>query len=376
MTVFSIEMLPAQKGDCLWIEYGELGRLHRIIVDGGTSPTFQRVLKRRIADLDPHERRFDLLIVTHVDIDHIGGVLRLLQDRRRLGLDFDDVWFNGYLDPVDLETADDDLLGFVEGEIFTQQLRDAGWPWNGAFHRRAVAVPTDGPLPSHRLRGGMKLTVLSPGPSQLKVLREKWDMIVRAADLVPGIPGDPLFELAHRRGISFDDDLLGEVELDLKNLAETTFISDRAVPNGSSIAVLAEFGGKRCLLTGDAFSGVLESSLRRYRQEQDLQLVSLDALKMPHHGSRGNISNRLLSLLACQRYLFSTNGAKFGAAPGHPDPEAVARVLSYGRKGGEAPILMFNYRSERNKVWDDTMMMNDHSYSVVYPPKGRILQLL
>jgi hypothetical protein len=377
---FTIEMLPAQKGDCLWIEYGDPGALHRLIIDGGTSPTFRESLKGRIQNLPPDQRRFDLLIVTHIDIDHIGGVLKLLENRLDLGIDFDDVWFNAFIDPADLASADESVLGFIEGEILTAQLGVSGWSWNGAFDGRTVCVPEDGPLPSRELPGGMVLTLISPGWHQVEQLRGVWDQAVRDAGLIPGVPGDPLAEMAHRKGIRLEDQdvLLGGEEstrLDVEGLADSPFESDRAVPNASSIAVIAEFDGRRCLLAGDAYSPVIESSLRHRTASLDDEVLPLDAIKMPHHGSAGNITNDLLRMVSCSRYLFSTNGANFGKSPGHPDDEAVARVLYHGRSGNRESVLYFNYRSDRNAKWDNEELMKAYGYSVRFPPEGRIIAL-
>ncbi|MCU7876385.1 MAG: MBL fold metallo-hydrolase [Candidatus Thiodiazotropha sp. (ex Lucinoma borealis)] len=71
-------MLPARHGDCLWIEYGELAAPHRILIDGGTSGTFQD-LKKRFEAIPETQREFELLVVTHIDADHISGVLKLLE---------------------------------------------------------------------------------------------------------------------------------------------------------------------------------------------------------------------------------------------------------------------------------------------------------
>jgi glyoxylase-like metal-dependent hydrolase (beta-lactamase superfamily II) len=90
-----IEMLPARQGDALWIEYGEdPQRPHRVLCDAGTPGTWP-VVQARIADLPEGQRAFELLVVSHVDADHIGGSLPLLTDTR-LGATFDDVWFNGW----------------------------------------------------------------------------------------------------------------------------------------------------------------------------------------------------------------------------------------------------------------------------------------
>src|SRR5213083_163170 len=90
--MFTIRMLLAAHGDALWIEYGDPGAVHRILVDGGPDPTHS-TLRSHVEALDPGDRRFELLVITHVDADHIAGMLRYLED----GTDatFGDVWFNG-----------------------------------------------------------------------------------------------------------------------------------------------------------------------------------------------------------------------------------------------------------------------------------------
>ena len=45
------------------------------------------MLRARIAGLPAGERRFELLVVSHIDNDHIGGVLPMLEDEE-LGLEF------------------------------------------------------------------------------------------------------------------------------------------------------------------------------------------------------------------------------------------------------------------------------------------------
>jgi glyoxylase-like metal-dependent hydrolase (beta-lactamase superfamily II) len=46
--------------------------VHRVLIDCGSSPTYQ-VIKHHIAALPDEDCRFELLIVTHVDTDHVGG---------------------------------------------------------------------------------------------------------------------------------------------------------------------------------------------------------------------------------------------------------------------------------------------------------------
>ena len=70
--MFRIEMLPAAHGDCLWIEYGSGARVHRILIDGGPAHAYP-ALRERILHLPADARRFELLVITHIDADHIEG---------------------------------------------------------------------------------------------------------------------------------------------------------------------------------------------------------------------------------------------------------------------------------------------------------------
>src|SRR5580704_17507749 len=70
-TIFHIEMLPAENGDCLWIEYGDPKHSHRIVVDCGAKLTAD-ILATRMKGV---EAPLKLFVLTHIDADHINGVL-------------------------------------------------------------------------------------------------------------------------------------------------------------------------------------------------------------------------------------------------------------------------------------------------------------
>src|SRR6185369_528707 len=76
--MFSIELFPAGGGDCLWIEYGSAKAPHRLLIDGGIPATASE-LRRRIKLVPEKKRCFELVVVTHIDLDHIGGLLPLLR---------------------------------------------------------------------------------------------------------------------------------------------------------------------------------------------------------------------------------------------------------------------------------------------------------
>jgi beta-lactamase superfamily II metal-dependent hydrolase len=96
-TVFNIHMLPASEGDCFLVEWGPAQRPQRILIDGGRSRTYKKHLAPMLKDLPEQQKRLRLLVVTHVDRDHIEGILELVKDRN-LSLSVEEVWFNNYND--------------------------------------------------------------------------------------------------------------------------------------------------------------------------------------------------------------------------------------------------------------------------------------
>lgn len=357
-----VEMLPANHGDCLWIEYGPPDQPRRILVDAGPSYAYKALksrLESRLASLPAGARRFELLVISHIDEDHIGGVLPLLMDQS-LGLSFGDVWFNGL---THLEDARRGVLGGIEGEQLTGLLLALELPWNRAFKKRAVAVPDRGMLPTVELDGGLRLTVLSPMIAELRKLLPHWERDVRRMGLTAGSPEEALKLLNKkkrgRRTLGDDDE-----GLNLERLIARESPPDTSPPNCSSIVLLLEYGGHSCLLAADGSPSVLERSVERLRRERNLTRIPLSIFKLPHHGSKFNISTALLSAFECERYLFSSNGA----ISGHPHREAVARVIL---KGGDRPTLFFNYRSKKNCVWNTPALKDQYGYDTRFPPEGR-----
>jgi beta-lactamase superfamily II metal-dependent hydrolase len=341
---FDIEMFPAGHGDALWIEYGEGTATHRWLIDCGTQPT-AKLLAQRVQEIPARERMLELFVMTHIDADHIGGALPFLGVVKR-GLRFADVWFNGWRHLSD-------TLGARQGEMFSSAIQDLALPWN--LWRDGGAIVADGDaLPTKTLPGGMKLTLLSPTPAKLTKLAPVWKRELERHGLVPGARIDYSRFLKGAPSTSTDVDAL----------ADEPFTDDKSPPNGSSIALLAEFGGAAALFGADAHAEVLANAVRRLLKERDVDRLKLDAFKLAHHGSQNNLSAELLQLLDCPRFLLSSNGDYFA----HPDREAVARAIRYGRSGTTGrPVLHFNYRSRCSNVWAGEALQEQYGYSAVYP---------
>jgi hypothetical protein len=343
--MFAVEMLQANEGDCLLLHYGDPAKPKHSVIDAGRKATWP-ALKARLDAIVARGEELELLVVTHIDRDHIEGALELVTDpvARR----FRDIWFNGF---HHLKYTPLEGFGGVQGEKLTEALIRLKLPWNK--HRQwstgpVALVTPDSPV-TVTLDGGLRLTLLSPNRAQLLALRDEWKEACLDAGIVAGAA-----ERARREVAGLER--FGAVNVDA--LADAVFKEDGAKPNGSSIAMLAEYGGKRVLLGADAHPTQLIAALEALGGPQPL-----DAFKLPHHGSRANLSRALLEKVKCTTYLVSTSGSYFQ----HPDREAIARVVKYG---GARPQLVFNYESEQNGIWNSAPLRDQWGYSAQYPAAG------
>lgn len=369
MTV-RIDMLPAAHGDCLWIEWFDEGVARRMLIDGGPAFTYPLLLER-IMQLPREHRVFELLVITHIDADHIDGIVRLLLDAQSLGVRFERVWFNSRKHLDRLPDRIDDDLGVVGGE-YVQLLLDeleasVGTPiWNVGLPNGVIRCDAGERLPTLDLPGGLILTVLSPDLERLRDLDTHWAVELKRLEVDTGRPSElrtrlegqarlrPLTDELGGSSEDTDDDRMPYEplpderfvplpdELGGTDADHPTFGSDASKANGSSIALLAEWDdGPTALFAGDAFAGVLEASVRRLLDERCRSQLDLDVFKVPHHGSAANLTAEFLGLLRCRAYMISTNGTQFG----HPHRRAVELLVESHRHRAR-PRLIFSHWCE------------------------------
>lgn len=354
--MITVEALPARSGDCLWVEWHDGARQRRMLVDGGTVGAGP-ALTERIRRQPPELRDFELVVCTHFDDDHLGGLVGLL-GAPQPGFSTRDVWFNGHR-----HLLPPDLLGPLRAERLTELLARHDTPWNAAVGGGPLVVPPDGhgPLPVIELPG-LTLTLLSPTRDGLTALRRDWDARDARRRKAPAAAAS---------------DLLGpertDEEIPWRRLAGE-YSPDRGAGNGSSIAFCAEhtLDGTRVLFTGDAHAEVLAGSLRRLAPDGRFRV---DLCKVAHHGSAHNTSPELLSLLDCDQWLISTDGgprvrgaeARYRPGEGaHPSLRAMSRLALAARW----PTLWFNHRVPSTERYDDAFLQQELGFRARYPPRG------
>jgi hypothetical protein len=402
--MLKLQMLPAACGDCLWLEYGNTPPAMRvIIIDGGlrdTAGTLSERINAACRERGVETLDVELLVVTHIDNDHILGIVELLKSAPT-SLRVKDVWFNGRPQlmrlpapsvqsktrgsrPADLMGGSDaptdedesfgdlaglpspsDLLGRQQGDELSKLLSTGGLPWNQhlPWQGDAVMIPEIGDLPVVTLEGGLRLTLLGPTLTRLYKLCEGWSDVLGGID-EPAVPTVPPADLLGRRDAWPPGWKDGER-------------SDPSVANGSSIMLLAEFDGHALLLAGDGHANDLAAALERLSSTRNAASVPLPlaAFKLAHHGSEKNLTRAVLEKVDCDRYLISTDGSTHG----HPDHQALLRILRYSRR---SPHLLFNYAEKTTLPWHDSksdiLNMGFQDYTTQFPSnpaEGLLLEL-
>lgn len=353
--MITVEALAAGEGDCLWVEWDDGPRRRRMLIDGGT-PAAGRSLAERFARQPVAERDFELVVCTHIDEDHIGGLLALLAAPPD-GFTAGDLWFNGYD-----QLVPDDLLGQASGERLAAVVRQTRIPWNAATRGGAIVVPSGaGEAPVIRLPG-LTLTLLSPTWDRLARLRTDWEAWrARQQAREEPRPRDLLGEAARPRPIPWHE------------LARD-YTPDQSPANGASIAFCAEHAdGSRVLFGGDAHAEVLAGTLRRIQRTGRYRV---DLCKVPHHGSAHNVSPGLLEVLDCDQWLVSTDGGKrltrgreaaYRSGEGsHPSLRTMARLILAAPR----PTIWFNHRVPSTERYADGFAALTLGFQAEYPPPG------
>jgi beta-lactamase superfamily II metal-dependent hydrolase len=354
MSVFRLTMHPASEGDALTLSWGEEGRLFHALIDLGR-PASYKALRPELLSTG----RFEFFTISHIDADHIGGAMPLVKEKSA-PFQPADVWFNAWhhlrnaaarqAQAQDLET-----LGAKQAEKVSNAIIEFKWPWNEAFGASRIASVDTPEAQRHiDIAGNLKVRLLSPGDEELAALEPVWMKELAKANLRPLDPDEVKEEP--------DDGLESLGRLNVEALAKEPFVEDTARPNGSSIAFLAEFDGRRALLGADAHPGVIERSLRKLGYHETNKL-KLHLFKLCHHGSKANTSPSLLKIIDCLDFAISTDGTKHN----HPDPETVARILM--NDPSRHKTIYFNVNQAHATIWNRKDLRDKYKFRCELPGK-------
>lgn len=383
--IFSLDIRRARKGDCMLLHFGSKAKPGLIMIDGGPKSVYAPHLKPRLQEIRKARGLdakvalpVDVLMVSHVDDDHIQGILdftkeekvRVAEKKPRF-LNVFSLWHNSFDEiigskPTELTatasgtfkteastgsvTLNEDKVekvedAFLDGstgdqkedrEIVGSTLKVLASISQG-FRLRADA---DGLGYGRNAEFGGKLIVAKAGAKPTAIAGSLKATVV-------GPMHDDLLAL-HKK----HQEWLKKLEAEGKTAEETlAAYVDKSVPNLSSLVVLLEIDGKRMLLTGDARGDkVLEGLQLVGLLDKDADsTIEVDILKVPHHGSANNLDKDFFKRVIAGHYVFSGNGEH-----GNPEREALEMLLN-ARAGGYDIHLTYDLEEldeEREKDWN------------------------
>lgn len=296
--MFDFEFLPARHGDSILVRWGA-GRT--LLVDGGPDRVYEDVLRPRLLQLPKNaagQRIIDLLVLSHVDDDHIVGVQQLLKELARAKRDqleapftLKRVWFNSVDELVDQaapgtasalqQVAKASVKGaavaasYAQGRDVRSHLLALGLSGNPPFNsivKADLRCEVD----------GLEVRVIGPTSKAIDRLVKKWKASVKNKD---------------------------------PTVVAAAYI-DRSVPNLSSIALHLKHGDRTALLTGDARGDDLLKGLEAGGLLAKDAVLEVDVFKLPHHGSENNAEPSLFERIKAEHYIVSADGIKHE----HPSP--------------------------------------------------------
>lgn len=315
--------LPAGDGDCLLISFNNRQKTN-ILIDGGTSISFQANAKIIQDEFDKSSSNH--LFITHIDDDHIAGIVTLFSDKKYYNIysRIKGVYFNSsdYLKKQSPDSADiprqiklhgsTNKTSALSGKRLEEKLIDLNIQHHDSLISGVKFTIDD-----------ISFTILSPSTNLLRKYESWLDKQYPAKTSALRDYSRPISEL-----ISYPDK------------------EDNSVTNGSSIAMLVEYRNKKILLLGDSYPSVICESLTELGYSDNNKLT-VDLVKTSHHGSRYNSSNALWEMIHSPKFVISTNGTKHQL----PHKQALAKIIA-SQSNAE---LLFNY-----PIYQEIFSEEDH----------------
>jgi hypothetical protein len=365
--IFSFDLRRARKGDCFLLHFGTRSDPGLILVDAGPSDVYVPQLLPRLEAIRSARRLarsaalpLDALMVSHVDDDHINGILELTKallelqkSRKPLPLKVRRVWHNAF-DAV-LGPDAERVVGSVTSALGLASLRDAH-DVDGLEPSSAKVLASLGQGAELRSDAkGLKWTVNPDFDGQLAIAeagKKAIDMTRGLSFLVVG-PMKAQLDKLRRDYAAFFAKKAADATIPKRLLASFT---DDSVPNLASIVVLASAGGKRMLLTGDARGDKILDGLRLMGVMPARGPLHVDILKMPHHGSDRNMTQDFLEQVTADHYVFSGDGE-------HGNPERATLDMLRLARGSADYTIHVTYPVaeidvERQRDWEEQQRLD------------------
>ncbi|MCL7762824.1 MBL fold metallo-hydrolase [Polaribacter sp. Z014] len=322
-TEFTI--LAAYNGDSILIKtFDENKDDFIILVDGGTPSTFDYSLKKNLNGIS----KINLLVLTHIDSDHVGGLIKFFKNSLINKIEIDEVWINQPNSDLNKNANEKALISVRQAENLKALIIEKK-PYSKI---REITI-ADNVINIK----GLEFTILSP-TVEIK---------------------DKFYEVYEKEKVSLNQENLevnislsiAEYSKSLKELNKIDFKPDSSINkdiyNSSSIAFVLKCPDVNLLLLADSRAEIITKRLKELGHNIESPL-EVDYVKISHHGSLNNTSQELLSLIKSSNYLISTNGGT--ASHKHPARETIARIVHKTNRDEKLLNIYTNYKITDIKI--------------------------
>lgn len=277
------------------------------IIDGGDSNSGDALVKH-VKEVYK-TNKVDRVILSHPDSDHASGLRNVIEQ-----LEVGKIWMHRpwhYWDDLKGSIID----GRITKKSFTDRLRVA-YQFAYDIEKLAIEKKIDilHPHQGYQYTENNEpiLTVLGPG-------KEFYLNLIQASQKTPDME---LFERI-TKGFSAPRKItvLEDMTFDTEHLSE----KDEATSpeNNMSLIMLLTVAGSKVLFTGDAGTEGMFRAIK-YANTNNINLIDLNLFDVPHHGSRHNLSKRILNHIKSEQSIISCS--KHGE-PSHPSPIVINSLL-------------------------------------------------
>lgn len=361
MSFFTLEAVPARYGDCLLLHYGTEADPRLILIDGGPRDVWGPFLKPRLEAIRKTRKKpfeIDLLMVSHIDDDHVLGITDFTKEwvaahtsGQKWPYPVRQFWHNSF-ERVSNSKDVGAVTASVTASANAQSIADIDLDLDDDEEeaQRKAALKVLASVPN-----GKKLRDDITTLGKAQVTNVGFDGLVR-----PGVAG----RVPAKFGPDLTFHIVGPLPDQLEDLQKMfaqklpmgpdpalAAFTDTSVPNLSSIVVLARFGGKTMLLTGDARGDYVLEGLEKEGQIESGGRLHVDVLKLPHHGSDRNIEDIFFKRITADHYVASADGTFI-----NPDRSTLEMIID-SRGKEERFTIHLTYPvaaidAQRRREWD------------------------
>lgn len=391
-----ITVFQSDKGDSLLLtgEEDKNGKSKHVLVDGGMRDSYSMHVSPALAELREAEETLDVVYVSHIDQDHISGVLQMMDDEVEWRVhDFQvksgntnkkepsvkrppkvrEIWHNAFHEQVSDNTGEIENMLAASATVLSgsenKVVRDLAATQSDLATSIAEAIqlsrrvspeqlgiklnrPADGGLMLVRDKpsagtslGGMRFRIIGPFEADLVQLRKEWNewleknqkklkSIQTKADKDASAFGTA--EIANLISPKFQqaEELSSILPLDEQAQLDAAFkLGVRkkvTTPNLASLMFYVEEGDKKLLLTGDGHHEDIINGLKHIKKLDKDGNIHVDVLKVQHHASEHNIDEEFCRRVTARDYIFCGNGE-------HENPDLRVLQAIFDSRIGDDP---------------------------------------